>query len=154
MKPPFKKSGKGSIKIKLTKDDKTVIADFLMQISSLTTTNQSLTWRLFPPLYSDPVEQAEHDLSDDGQDQRPLEISSSLALSSSVLIEKEVLTIQEATSLLRDLNRSRLVIAEIIGVKDDSFDPTQLPSDELRFISDVYNYLGWIVSELTEVMAS
>ncbi len=152
MKSPFKKSGKDSIKIKLPKDDKTIIADFLMQISNLSTTDRSLTWRLYPPLYSDPVEQAEYDLSEDGQDQRPIEISASLASSSSLLIEKEVLTLQEANSLLQDLNRSRLVIAEIVGVKDDLFDPTQLPSDELRFISDVYSYLGWIVSELTEVM--
>ncbi len=152
MKSPFKKSGT-EIKVKMAHEDRAVISDFLMQISGVAMTDQSLAWRLFPPLYSDPVAQAEHDLSAEGKDHRPVEISRSFALSAALLTDKELLTIEEANSVLQDLNRSRLVMAEIIGINDDSFDPGQLASDQLKFAFDVYNYFGWIVTELTEVMA-
>jgi hypothetical protein len=155
MKSPFKRQGEDTIKVRINDRERDVLSNYLEQISNIVLSDINLSWRLFPPIFDDPVRQAEYELdSQSREDAKQFEVASSFSVSAEMIRRKDFLNSVEATTLLQDLNKARLVLAEILGIKDESFNQSSLGSDELRFIFDVYNYLGWIVSELIETLAS
>ncbi|SHE49497.1 protein of unknown function [Ferrithrix thermotolerans DSM 19514] len=155
MKSPFKRQGEDTIKVRINDRERDVLSNYLEQISNIVLSDINLSWRLFPPIFDDPVRQAECELdSQSREDAKQFEVASSFSVSAEMIRRKDLLNSVEATTLLQDLNKARLVLAEILGIKDESFNQSSLGSDELRFIFDVYNYLGWIVSELIETLAS
>jgi hypothetical protein len=155
MKSPFKRQGEDTIKVRINDRERDVLSNYLEQISNIVLSDINLSWRLFPPIFDDPVRQAEYELdSQSREDAKQFEVASSFSISAEMIRRKDFLNSVEATTLLQDLNKARLVLAEILGIKDESFNQSSLGSDELRFIFDVYNYLGWIVSELIETLAS
>lgn len=125
----------------------------MSQASNLALQNQELTWRIFPPRYSDPASQAEFELSNTETSSDAISLAASLTLSSSIITEKERLSVEEALSVVRDANKVRLMLAEILKITEESYEPPSHASKDIAFTFDVYNYLGWIISELTDVIS-
>jgi len=138
MKSPFKRQGEDTIKVRINDRERDVLSNYLEQISNIVLSDINLPWRLFPPIFDDPVRQAEYELdSQSREDAKQFEVASSFSVSAEMIRRKDFLNSVEATTLLQDLNKARLVLAEILGIKDESFNQSSLGSDELRFIFDV-----------------
>jgi len=61
MKSPFKRQGEDTIKVRINDRERDVLSNYLEQISNIVLSDINLPWRLFPPIFDDPVRQAEEE---------------------------------------------------------------------------------------------
>lgn len=117
---------------------RTTVRQSMLLVASMAESGAEEAWRLAPPTFDDPLLEAARAV--EGQDAPGSEAALRLRMGEE-LITREWLSREEADELMVLLNYCRLVLAESRG------------TSEGQVVQDLYDLLGYLLSELIEAMA-
>lgn len=111
----------------------------MLLVASLAESNAEEAWRLSPPVFDDPLLEAERAV--EGKDPQGSDVALRLRVGEG-LVTREQLSFEEADELLVLLNYCRLVLAE-----------SRKDGNDGRVLQDLYDFLGFLLSALIEALA-
>ena len=141
----------GDIELRLPREERTLVRDLVGQLRDLlvATTDDPSVRRLFPPAYPDDAER--------DTEYRVLVRDELLAHRLAELevvdttIDADGLDDEQATAWMGVLNDLRLVLGTRLDVGEDL--PDLDPEDPLGPAYAVYEYLGWLLSQMVDALS-
>ncbi len=148
----FKRNKDGTVVVRLDESQRDVLAQLLDQSRMLSEVDRDSTWRLNPPTYEDPVEQAEYqlDIRRNYHDQSAAndELFSSAA---GLIRTTKTLSQDEAELVLAAINKVRLILGTMANIQDDG-GIEDTADERIRLLFNYYQFTTGIISYLIDAM--
>ncbi len=143
VKEPFSRQGE-SVVVSLPKAQRDVIKQSMLLVAQIAASGGQEAWRLSPPLYDDPLLEAEEAVK--GTESGIGDIVTRLRMGEGML-DESALSLRESDELATLLNYCRLVLSEAqTSISEAKLTP--------KFAEDLYNFLGYLLSSLLEALIS
>ncbi len=151
---PFKRRRDGLILVQLDDHQRGALSQLLDQVGTLAAGGHESSWRLSPPTFSDPADQAEYQLGMSGGYTDSTEATVTLfADTEKLVVNSKTLDAPEVDLLLAGLNKLRLVLGTICEVDDEG--GISDPDDESKLtIFSYYQFATAIMASLLDAIAS
>jgi hypothetical protein len=145
------RAGDGSYRLRLSGDERALLANLLGQLRELLTAGQDPTLRrLFPPAYADDAERDAEYRSMVGDDLLARRLGA-IDVVEATLDEKR-LTDAQLTAWMGAINDIRLVLGTKLDV-DEDMDHID-PADPDAPVLAAYAWLGWVLSDVVDALAA
>ena len=138
--------------MRLDESQRDVLAQLFEQSKMVSEVDRDSTWRLNPPTYEDPVEQAEYqlDISRNYHDQSA--VNNDLFLSAASLIRTaKAFTPDEAELVLAAINKVRLILGTMANIQDDG-GIEETDDERILLLFSYYQFTTGIISYLIDAM--
>jgi hypothetical protein len=146
---PFRRTSEGNYSVTLGDADRTLLADLVVQLRSLLTTDSPALARLFPPAYGDDEERNQGYAALAGAELVERRLAA-LDLVESTLDSSEV-TEEELSAWMRSLNDVRLVLGTILDVDEEHRPPGG--GEDVAAMYATYEYLGYLLERVVQALA-
>lgn len=138
--------------MRLDESQRDVLAQLFEQSKVVSEVDRDSAWRLNPPTYEDPVEQAEYqlDISRNYHDQST--VDKGLFLSAANLIRSaKAFTPDEAELMLAAINKVRLILGTMANIQDDG-GIEETDDERILLLFSYYQFTTGIISYLIDAM--
>jgi hypothetical protein len=143
VKEPFSREG-DTVVISLAEPQRDVTKQSMLLVAQIAAAGGQEAWRLSPPMYDDPLLEAEEAVKGGGSGVG--DIVTRLRIGEGML-DEPTLSLRESDELATLLNYCRLVLSEAqTSISEANLTP--------KFAEDLYNFLGYLLSSLLEALSS
>jgi hypothetical protein len=146
---PFRRTSEGMYSVSLGDAERKLLADLVVQLRSLLSTDSPALARLFPPAYGDDEERNQGYAALAGAELVERRLAA-LELVESTL-ESPELTEDELSAWMRSLNDVRLVLGTILDVDEEHRAPEG--DEDVAAMYATYEYLGYLLERVVQALA-
>lgn len=147
----FRPQRDGTFGVELGDEDRKLLAELIVQLRSLLTTDSPALARLFPPPYGDDRERNEGYAALAGAELVERRLAGLDTVEAS--LDAEVLTEDELATWMRSINDVRLVLGTILDITDEDRTPPA-PDDDSAPLFATYEYLGYLLEHIIAALSS